>query len=199
MTFKISTQDGVSFFFLESSEMSSENVLERLNWNRLQDSEQLQTVFARSTVKNWVEISWRQVIKKLKRMVRQRMVRQHIDQRENGKLGWNNTVKCSKATMRRTKKSGKEGSIAGIIQKCRLKERNPWAPKFEERTQDEFLKQERSVRRDVWELTKDVHKLKKESKDTFISPAEAWVMPTPSPMKPEQRNFAIDPGASMHY
>ena len=35
------------------------------------------------------------------------------------------------------------------------------APEFEERTQDETLKQERCARRDAWELAKDVRKLKK--------------------------------------
>ena len=41
-------------------------------------------------------------------------------------------------------------------------EPNPWAPKFEERTQDDTLKTERCARRDAWELAKDVYKLKKE-------------------------------------
>ena len=63
-----------------------------------------------------------------------------------------------------------------IIQKCAPQERNPWAPKFEERTQDEALKQERCGRKDAWELAKNVHKLIKESKDTFYSVVEAWVM-----------------------
>ena len=49
----------------------------------------------------------------------------------------------------------------GIIQKCEPQERNPWAPKLEERTQDETLKPERCARRDAWELAKDVQKLKK--------------------------------------
>ena len=43
----------------------------------------------------------------------------------------------------------------------RTQERNPWAPIFEERTQDETLKQERCARRDDWELAKDVYTLKK--------------------------------------
>ena len=57
------------------------------------------------------------------------------------------------------------------------------APKFEERTQDETLKQERCARREAWDLAKDVCKVKKEEKeekDTFYSPAEAWVMQAPS-------------------
>ena len=36
-----------------------------------------------------------------------------------------------------------------------------WVPKFEERTQDETLKQERCVCREAWDLAMDVYKLKK--------------------------------------
>ena len=72
------------------------------------------------------------------------------------------------------------------IQKCEPQERNPWAPKCEEKPQDETLKRERCARRDAWEVAKDVYKLKKKSpKDTFYSLAEAWVMPAPSSTKPE--------------
>ena len=117
---------------------------------------------------------------------------------ENGKVGSNPTVKFSKATMRRVKNLEKRGPSQGIIQKCEPQERNPRAPKFEERTQDETLKQERCARRDAWELAQDVYKLKEESKDTFYSPARAWVMPAPSTTKPEERHFVIDSGAPMH-
>ena len=76
--------------------------------------------------------------------------------------------------MRHTKILEKKGPSPGLIQKCEPQERNPWAPKFEERTQDKTLNQERCVRRDAWESVKDVCKLKKESKDTFHSPAEVF-------------------------
>ena len=72
-------------------------------------------------------------------------------------------------------------------------ERNPCAPKFEERRQDETLKQERCAR-----TAKDLYKLREESRDTFYSPAEAWVMLAPSSTTPEERHFVIDSGASMH-
>ena len=49
-----------------------------------------------------------------------------------------------------------KGPSQGIIQKCEPQERNPWAPKLEEGTQDETPEQERRARRDVWELAKDV-------------------------------------------
>ena len=39
---------------------------------------------------------------------------------------------------------------------------------------------------------------KKGGKKTFYSPAEAWVMPSPSSTNPEEREFVIDCRASMH-
>ena len=92
--------------------------------------------------------------------------------------------------MRPVKIREKNGPSQGITLKCEPQERNPWAPKFEERTQDDTVKQERCARRDAWELAKDVRKLKKkDSQDTFYSPAST---------KPEERHFVIDSGASVH-
>ena len=51
------------------------------------------------------------------------------------------------------KNSGKKG---GVMQKCERQGRIPWAPKFEDRTQDETLKQERCARREALDLAKDV-------------------------------------------
>ena len=115
--------------------------------------------------------------------------------RENGKLGSNPTVKFSKATMRRVKNLEKKGPSQGIIQQCEPQERNPWAPKLEERTQDETPEQERRARRDVWDWQRMFTNSKKESKDTFHSPAEAWVMLAPSSTKRAERHFVIDSGA----
>ena len=60
--------------------------------------------------------------------------------RENGKLGLNQIIKFPKATMRRVKFLEKQCPSLGISQKCEPQERNPGAPKFEERTQDETLR-----------------------------------------------------------
>ena len=65
------------------------------------------------------------------------------------------------------------------MQKCEPQERIPWAPKFEERAQNETLRQERCALGAAWNLAKDAYKLKKEDKETFYSPTEAWVMPAP--------------------
>ena len=100
--------------------------------------------------------------------------------RENGKLGSTHAVKFSKATMRFVKIREKKGPWQGIIQKCEPQDRNPWAPKFEERTQDETLKQEQCA----WQRMST--NSRRSQKDTFYSPAEAWVMPAPSSTKPEE-------------
>ena len=71
-------------------------------------------------------------------------------------------------------------------------------PKFGETAQDETLKQERCASREAWDLARDVYKRTKEETDTFYFPAQAWVMPAPSSKNPEEREFVIDSGASIH-
>ena len=43
-----------------------------------------------------------------------------------------------------------------------------------------------------------IHKLKKEDKATFYSPSEEWIIPAASTITPEEREFVVDSGASMH-
>ena len=43
-----------------------------------------------------------------------------------------------------------------------------------------------------------MYKLKEKDKATFYSPAEEWVLPAASTKEPEEREFAVDSGASMH-
>ena len=97
-----------------------------------------------------------------------------------GKLqSWDQTVQSSSRRPRCvTQKFGNERFHR--MQKCIPQEGTPWAPKFEDRTQDETLKQERC------------------DENTFNSPPEAWVILAPSSTKPEEREFVIDSGASMH-
>ena len=40
--------------------------------------------------------------------------------------------------------------------------------------------------------------LKEKDKATFFSPSENWCLPAPSNLKPEEREFVADSGASMH-
>ena len=106
---------------------------------------------------------------------------------EVGKLGSKHTVTFSRGTWHHVKIRERKGPSQGVVQKCEPQEQIPWAPKFEERTQDETLEQEQCARREAWDLANNVSWLKKEEKDTFYSPAEAWVMLAP-PSKKKARS-----------
>ena len=41
-------------------------------------------------------------------------------------------------------------------------------------------------------------KLEETEKATFFSPTNEWCLPAPSVIKPEERAFVVDSGASMH-
>ena len=58
--------------------------------------------------------------------------------------------------------------------------------------------QERRARRVARDLAKHVYKLKNADKATFYSSIEARVMPAPTSKSPEEREFRVDPGASVH-
>ena len=60
------------------------------------------------------------------------------------------------------------------------------------------LQQEKCAFEEVWDLAKQVHKLKNKDKTTFKSPTKVWIMPALSLKKPEEREFAVDSGTSMH-
>ena len=78
-------------------------------------------------------------------------------------------------------------------------QRNPNAPKFRI-----GLKKKRKGKSDVpvkqrgsW--PKIFLKLKEKYTTAFFSPSENWCLPAPSTIiKPEEREFVVDPGASMH-
>ena len=70
--------------------------------------------------------------------------------------------------------------------------------KFEDRSLGETARQERCARGDVWELAKKFCKPKKADKATFHSPSEECIMLATSKINPEERDFVVDSGASMH-
>ena len=76
-------------------------------------------------------------------------------------------------------------------------QRSPNAPKFEDRSQEETEWQERDAREAAWRLAKNVLKLKENNRATFFSPSENRCLPA-SNLKPEEREFVVDSGASMH-
>ena len=77
-------------------------------------------------------------------------------------------------------------------------QRNPNASKFEDRSQEETEWQERCAREAAWKMAKNISKLKEKHKTALFSPSDNWCLPSPSTIKPEQREFVVDSGASMH-
>ena len=120
--------------------------------------------------------------------------------RKSGRLGSKHAVKFSGGARRRIGvRDGVRGSglSRGFIQKCAPHERSPCAPKFEDRSHEETLTQERCARKAGWDLAKDVYK--NSDKTAFYVPGEVRGMSTPITSKrPEEREFVVDSGASMH-
>ena len=54
-------------------------------------------------------------------------------------------------------------------------------------------------RRKVWNIAKNIYKLKEKDKAAFCFPAEEWaLLPAASTKEPEAGEFVVDSGASMH-
>ena len=114
-------------------------------------------------------------------------------------LGSKNTVKFSKSTWHLIKIRERKGPLRGIIEKCAPHERSPCAPYFEDRSHEETLHQEGFARKAAWVLAKNIYKLENSDKATFYVPGEDKGMSTPVTSKrPEEREFVVDAGASMH-
>ena len=106
-------------------------------------------------------------------------------------------VQFTKAVVRYANIRDQNPSL-GLICPGEPHQRSPNAPKFEDRSQEETEWQERWAREAAWKLAKSVLKLKGENKAAFFSPSENWCLPAPSAIKPEEREFVVDSGASMH-
>ena len=76
-------------------------------------------------------------------------------------------------------------------------QRRPNAPKFEDRSLEETEWHEQGAREAAWKLAKSVLKLKEKNKAAFFSPSENRCLPA-SNLKPEEREFVVDSGASMN-
>ena len=59
-------------------------------------------------------------------------------------------------------------------------------------------KQERCAREEAWKLAKHIQKLTEKDQTAFFSPSENRCLPAPSAIKPEEREFDVDSGASMY-
>ena len=105
-------------------------------------------------------------------------------------------VKFTKAIARHTKIRDQNPSL-GYICPGEPHQRSPNAPKFEDRSLEETEWQEQGAREAAWKLAKNVLKLKEHERATFFSPSENRCLPA-STLKPEEREFVVDSGASMH-
>ena len=104
-----------------------------------------------------------------------------------------------KGTWHQIKIRERKGPSRGVIQKCAPHGRSPCAPKFEDRSHEETLTQERCARKSAWDLAKNIYKLKNSDKATFYVVSEVKGMSTPITSKrSEEREFVVDSGASMH-
>ena len=104
-------------------------------------------------------------------------------------------VKFKKAIARHTKIRDQNPSL-GYICPGEPHERSPNAPKFEDLSQETEW-QEQGAREAAWKLAKNVFKLKEHERAAFFSSPENRCLPA-STLKPEEREFVVDSGASMH-
>ena len=94
-------------------------------------------------------------------------------------FGPKRSVHFSKGTLHHVKIPERKCPSQGVIQHSEPHERSPYAPKFEDRPQEETPQQQRSARRDAWGMAKHVLKLQEKDKDTFHSLSEVWSSPAP--------------------
>ena len=105
-------------------------------------------------------------------------------------------VRFTKAIARHTKIRDQNPSL-GYICPGEPHGRSPNAPKFEDRSQEETEWQEQGAREAAWKRAKSVLKLKEHERATFFSPSENRCL-LASTLKPQEREFVVDSGASMH-
>ena len=109
-------------------------------------------------------------------------------------------IRCerfTKAVLRRADIRDQNPSLA-MICPGDPRRRNSNAPTLEDRSQEETEWQERCAREAAWRLAANILKIKEKHKTAFFSLSENWCLPAPSTMKPEEREFVVDSGASMH-
>ena len=100
-------------------------------------------------------------------------------------------VKFTKAVVRHADTRDQNPSL-GMICPGEPHQRNPNAPKFEDRSQEETEWQEQGARKAAWKLAKRVLKLQEKDRATFFSPSENRCLPA-STLKPEERELLSTP------
>ena len=107
-------------------------------------------------------------------------------------------LRFTKATQRHASIRENEGLSLGKFHVKIPHQRSPYAMIFEDRSQEEIERQERCARGDAWRLAKNILKLTETDKAAFFSPTNGWCIPAPPKIKPEEREFVVDSGTSMH-
>ena len=107
------------------------------------------------------------------------------------------SVQFTKAVLRHANIRDQKLSL-GMVCPGDPHQRNPNAPKFEDRSQEETEWQEQGAREAACRLANNVLKLKEKHKTTFFSHSENWCLLPPSTIKAQEREFVEDSGASMH-
>ena len=105
-------------------------------------------------------------------------------------------VKFTKAIARHTKNRDQNPSL-GYICPGEPHQRSPNAPKFEGRSQDQDRVARARCPRSSVEAGQKCVKIKEHQRATFFSSPENRCLPA-STLKPEEREFVVDSGASMH-
>ena len=115
-------------------------------------------------------------------------------------LGSIRRVRFTQSTLRQASIRENKGPSLGKVQVKIPHQRSPYAFFFffENRSPEETERQERCARDKAWNLARHIYKLKDKDKATFHSPTNEWIMPAASTIKPEEREFVVDSGASMH-
>ena len=113
-------------------------------------------------------------------------------------LGPIRRVRFTKSTLRHASIQEKKGPSSGKINVKVPHQRSPYALKFEDRSHEETERQQRCARSKAWNLAKNMYKLKEKDKAAFPLALREVVMPVTSMKEPEEREFVVDSGASMH-
>ena len=99
------------------------------------------------------------------------------------------SMQLSKDTMRHVRSQESKRPSLGVVQHTSPHERSPYAPKFEEWSQEETERQERCARGDAWRMARSILELKQKDEATFFSPTQVWCLPAPSIIKQEERKI----------
>ena len=106
-------------------------------------------------------------------------------------------VRFTKAVVRHADIRDRNPSL-GLICPGDPHQRNPNAPKFEDRSQEETEWKEQGAREAAWKLAKSVLNFKGARKFNIPLTFGNRCLPAPTNLKPEEREFVVDSRASMH-